>query len=451
MPSISKALSAPQPNSPSPVLWTLHAVGIGAAVFYLFSYLSKLYGGPLITPDSLEYLKWSKEPWRAFGDYYPSGTSWLLYIGDRLTFGQGKVLALLSGVTGAVLFAALRSYFSFLVSLAATIALLLWPEMALVQLSVWSETGFFLLTFFLAWLLSRSQLTPLSLISCLLAFVALCETRHGGLFFLPALAVAITISHSNIGDLLTFILKFVFWSSLLLLSWMVLNQYRTGHYATVSHQSVHCKHYLAAYAPLNYCRELRELSICNTREKRRFLRAYADNVQVLQHNSLSPLNQVDVTPEHLCQDWQEVKNWIRNGNIGAAANIALSHFIMQLSPWKMAEVGLPQSGAEIEDSRVRLENLTLSSNEISTWIGLFGLIGASFHLICYRQRSNPVVAFLVFAGLGYAAGIALNNPFSVLRYALVPRLLFVVAGLITLGGRRPSEVAHQLTVWHGRA
>jgi hypothetical protein len=408
------------------VLLNVVDVAKNAWPILLFYILVCFFGGPLRTGDSFSYVETGKHPWLSFGAWQPTGYPWFIYFVTLLT----------QNIRTMVVFGFLLQLITFIwafhfrlgkASRWLALAILLTPPSLIMCGTVWSECLFLTMIWLLAGLLdypSANRWRPLALIG---AFLILVEIRHPAIFLMPALGIAWGISHFN-SRRRYFVIGAAFCA--LSAAWTGLNFARTGNPLLPTAGRFDCLQRLVALNEIDFCSWQQPSAICKFDDRGIIGRRIPSEAKLaqmgnLQYDESSPYRKFlhERGETSLCQESSAVMKGAIVNSPGQMFRIVWNAFLAQFGEWQSTERGDP--------IKIRPANLKRLDSTLKVWnlvqpifyVLLF--LSPGFFILAFQKRIASAV-FLIGAAWGHALGIALSNPFAVLRYMEVSKeMLFV--------------------------
>jgi hypothetical protein len=390
-----------------------------------------LLGGPLLTPDSTVYLAISAAPLSYLGNWIPPGFPLLLFVLGAQVFSLPVAMACIVALRSGLIYGILRKRFG---KLGASFGLLSFftPEWFQINSSVWSESAFTLWIVIIAFILDRFPARPIRTLIVAIILPMLYYTRHAGLFLLPAVVLALGLNEGTPWNRFRFSgQKFLAGLGAVLLGCLVSNYAYTGNALSHVIQASTCIQGLAAMSRFNYCDWGVAPQLCALDPQRRWINGLPiENSQtLLVLNGSGPLRQFALTHDG-CPELQEVMTQTLLHQPFGLMALWTKRLVLHFGSWDMTERGnvnevhLNPERAALKAEAIHLLDEALDfSNLLQAWIYIPLLFLATFSLLFWPAKMGPVSVFLILGGISHALGISINNPFQVLRYMLVSKMM----------------------------
>jgi hypothetical protein len=416
-------------------------VGFGM-VWASLGALQWVFGSPLLTGDSIVYLRGALSPWSQFGGHHPSGSGWLLWLGKQLGFAVGATLTAVGAIEISIIQQVVRRNLGAGVAWAAAAAFMLYPDFLLIRLSLWSEPGMLLLISILIFVLAAKRSGVVSWCAGLVGlFLVMSEMRHAAIFLLPALVISVSACLRLFKDWKRAGISICTVASCFLGGWMLVNMARTGKPLAPATGSFECVHFIAAYHRVPFCSTAPGIALCQMDLDGAWLKqGLGNNPDFISLDRFifrpdSPLNRLALNSEGLCELWRSMRSELIANYKVETARLLASRTAGQFGWWQISERGANLRKEGVSGALAFLDAALAACNS-AVWVLWSAWAVALLNGIRTRRVLNPVVLFCLLGGLGHAAGIAVNNPFLGLRYLAISKYLVSFAAVLMIGRRR---------------
>jgi len=321
--------------------------------------------------------------------------------------------------------------------LATGISLL--PSTLVLGSLVLSESLFFAGLLASAVILKSTLRWRVRLPTLLAAFIALTEVRNAAFFLMPAFVLGICWN-TSVREMIRYrsLLKVGAVFLLFIGTWGSLNLVRSGSVFQPVRGSEPCAHGIAALSEFHFC--TKDSLLCALDPERKQLetgKTTIEGLTSLEYSPSSPINQFRTrygdSAENVCSEYRRIQFHLLRTEMPALFYGLSSRVFSLYGPWEVSEIGI---AADAHRPPTVLEHAVDIENKFQFvyQILLFLLI-----VLLWRGRLQPITVFLLLGSFGYSFGIAYVEPFLLMRYGMIGKMLLLLAFVTWVSGlRRPN-------------
>lgn len=412
--------------------WTIRAAAVFIGLAVGVAILNWWVGAPLYSPDSRAYLNTSRAPFH-FGGWHPPLFPIAVWAFAKVGIGPFWVMTILGTTFTWLVYLLFERRGRGLLGIVAALALLASPTWIMLRAAFWTETLFLLLVAALGLVLSERRwpllvrwaiAIPLWLLSI--------EARYAGLFLFPAVVLGLAFApagrHWRFSPA-----RFVAAGVACLAAWAGVNLLKTGSPVRQGTSSLQCVSLATSFNALPYCTWLPQNAICQADPERRWVNRADQRAAFLtdlQFSADSPLQRLmeQQTEAGLCRATNEFLVFGAVRHPVAMASIVGRRLWPFLGPWETTEQWPGFDGRREGPAYRRLEGWLAAERSIQ-WLYQLVFVVAVAGLL-WRGAWEPGIVFFLGGALAHMAGVAATNPFMVLRYMAVTKVMVAVAALL---------------------